>query len=159
MVMFFWFSEGVQLVLFFSPGSSVFPCSRSYSLVRVFGVFSQARQKNSFEHCPSPRPAGTTSTQFLQLDGEKSFEHCPSPRPTGTTSIQSPPLAYVAATWRSRWEFTLGSDGRGRATQLDTKVLVSIVRSIRLLFAGTRCWVLEYLLADASDFAIASGPW
>ena len=129
-------------------------CSFAYS-----GCFLRLDRKNSFEHCPSPRPAGTTSTQFLQLDGEKSFEHCPSPRPARTTSIQSPQLAYVAATWRSRWEFTLGSDGRGRATQLDTKGLVSIVRSIRLLFAGTRYWVLEYLLADASDFAIASGPW
>ena len=40
----------------------------------------------------------------------------------------------------------------GRSTQLDMKGLVSIVRSIRHLFAGTRYWVLEYLLA-------ASGPW
>ena len=58
--------------------------------------------------------------------------------PAGMTSIQFPQLAYVAATWRSRREFR-----RGRSTQLDTKGLVSIVRSIRLLFAGTRYWVLE----------------
>ena len=50
---------------------------------------------------------------------------------------------------------------RGRSTQLDMKGLVSIVRSIRLLFAGTRYWVLEYLLADASlTVAITSpSPW
>ena len=124
-------------------------CSFAHS-----GCSVRLDRKNSFEHCPSPRPAGTTSTHFLQLDGESSFEHCPSPRPARTTSIQFPQLAYVVATWRSRREFR-----RGRSTQLDMKGLVSIVRSIRLLFAGTRYWVPEYLLADASDFAIASGPW
>ena len=52
-----------------------------------------------------------------------------------------------------------GGRVRSSDTQLGTKGLVSIVRSIRLLFAGTRYWVLEYLLAKASDFAIPSGPW
>ena len=52
-----------------------------------------------------------------------------------------------------------GGRVRSSDTQLDTKGLVFIVRSIRLLFAGTRYWVLEYLLAKASDLATASGPW
>ena len=84
---------------------------------------------------------------FFSARRESSFQHSPSPHPAGTTSIRFPQLAYVAATWRSRREFR-----RGRSTQLDTKGLVSIVSSIRPLFNGTRYWVLEYLLADASDF-------
>ena len=166
MVMFFWSSSGfasswgcyvlLDFLTFYSS-HLVPPFILAVAVICSFahsGCCVRLDRKNSFEHCPSPRPAGTTSTHFLQLDGESSFEHCPSPRPAGTTSIQFPQLAYVAATWRSRREFR-----RGRSTQLDTKGLVSIVRSIRLLFAGTRYWVLEYLLADASDFAIASGPW
>ena len=129
-VIFFWIRE-LQGLLCSSGFPRVYSSFYSSLLVPPFilavavicsfahsGCFVRLDRKNSFEHCPSPRPAGTTSTHFLQLDGESSFEHCPSPRPAGTTSIQFPQLAYVAATWRSRREFR-----RGRSTQLDTKGL------------------------------------
>ena len=99
----------------FPPGSAVI------SSFSHLGGFVRLDRKKSFEHSPSPCPAGTTSTHFLQLDRDNSFEHCPSPGPAGTTSIQSPQLAHVAATWRSRWVFTLGS--KGRATFLWYAVL------------------------------------
>ena len=34
-----------------------------------------------------------------------------------------------------------------------------LVRGIGLLTPGTQYWALEYLITDASEFAITSGPW
>ena len=118
----------------FPPGSAVIS-SFSHS-----GGFVRLDRKKSFEHSPSPCPAGTTSTHFLQLDRDNSFEHCPSPGSASTTSIQSPQLAHVAATWRSRWEFILGS--KGRATFLWYAVLgySSLVRSLGRVSSGTQYW-------------------
>ena len=124
-------------------------CSFTHS-----GCFVRLVRKNSFEHCPSPRPAGTTSTHFLQLDGRavlSTVRHLAQLARLPSSFLSSLTLRHPGGRVR---EFR-----RGRSTQLDTKGLVSIVRSIRLLFVGTRYWVLEYLLADASDFAITSGPW
>ena len=172
--MFFWSSSGFasSWVWLFSSGFREAPTGHSILLswippFRVYSLSSIAssrcippcyclarQEKQLLSSVRRIRPAARLPPILSRLDRKNSFEHCPSPRPAGTTSTQFPQLAYVAAIWRLRREFR-----RGRSMQLNMKGFVSIVRSIRLLFAGTRYWVLEVLLADASDFAIASGPW
>ena len=44
-------------------------------------------------------------------------------------------------------------------TGIEGTSYIPLVRSIGLLSPGTQYWALEYLITDASEFAITSGPW